>query len=189
MVKYSAEPESAKSAKARGSNLRVHFKHTREVAHAIKGMKLSRAKSYLENVLEHKEIVPFTVFMGGCGRHAQTKNQAGSHGAQGRWPSKATRVVLDLLKNAEANADMKGLDADTLYVTHAQSNRAPKQRRRTYRAHGRIGPYMSNPAHIELVLAEKEDTVAKGEEEAAPARKLTRKQQARSRITSGGGAE
>ena len=41
MVKYSAEPESAKSAKARGSNLRVHFKHTREVAHAIKGMKLS----------------------------------------------------------------------------------------------------------------------------------------------------
>jgi large subunit ribosomal protein L17e len=188
MVKYSAEPDSAKSAKARGSNLRVHFKHTREVAHAIKGMKLTRAKAYLENVLEHKEIIPFTVFMGGAGRHAQSKNVAGSHGAQGRWPAKATRVILDLLKNAEANADMKGLDADTLFVTHAQSNRAPKQRRRTYRAHGRIGPYMSNPAHIELVLSEKDDNVAKGEEDSA-APKLTRKQQARSRITSGGGAE
>ena len=84
---------------------------------------------------------------------------------------------------------MKGLDVDNLELFHIQVNRAQQQRRRTYRAHGRIGPYMSNPAHIELVLAEKEDTVAKGEEEDAPARKLTRKQQARSRITSGGGAE
>lgn len=32
----------------------------------------------------------------------------------------------------------KGLDVDSLYVVHAQCNRAPKQRRRTYRAHGRI---------------------------------------------------
>lgn len=33
---------------------------------------------------------------------------------------------------------MKGLDVDTLFVSHIQVNRAPKQRRRTYRAHGRI---------------------------------------------------
>ena len=33
---------------------------------------------------------------------------------------------------------MKGLDTENLYITHAQTNRAPKQRRRTYRAHGRI---------------------------------------------------
>ena len=37
-----------------------------------------------------------------------------------------------------------------------QVNRAPKMRRRTYRAHGRINPYMSSPCHIELTLAEKE---------------------------------
>eukprot|EP00983_Pelagomonas_calceolata_P014323 456345-Pelagomonas_calceolata.AAC.2 len=30
------------------------------------------------------------------------------------------------------------------------------QRRRTYRAHGRINPYMSSPCHIELVLKERE---------------------------------
>lgn len=36
------------AAKARGSNLRVHFKHMREVAHLIKGMKLSKAKVYLQ---------------------------------------------------------------------------------------------------------------------------------------------
>ena len=32
----------------------------------------------------------------------------------------------------------KGLDVDTLYVSHIQVNKAQKQRRRTYRAHGRI---------------------------------------------------
>ncbi len=31
--------------------------------------------------------------------------------------------------------------------------------RRTYRAHGRINPYMSMPCHVELILAEKETAV------------------------------
>lgn len=30
------------------------------------------------------------------------------------------------------------MDVDTLYVSHIQVNQAQKQRRRTYRAHGRI---------------------------------------------------
>jgi len=33
---------------------------------------------------------------------------------------------------------VKGLDVDNLYVSHIQVNQAQKQRRRTYRAHGRI---------------------------------------------------
>ena len=33
---------------------------------------------------------------------------------------------------------VKGLDTENLYINHGQTNRAPKQRRRTYRAHGRI---------------------------------------------------
>ena len=58
---------------ARGSNLRVHFKNTRETAQAIKAMPLHRASKYLKNVIAHKEIVPFRRFMGGVGRHAQAK--------------------------------------------------------------------------------------------------------------------
>ena len=42
-------------------------------------------------------------------------------------------------------------------------NQAPKQRRRTYRAHGRINPYMASPCHIELIVAPFEDNVAKGD--------------------------
>ena len=79
------------------------------------------------------------------------------HGtSQGRWPKKSAEFLLHLLKNAESNAEYKGLDADHLVVDHIQVNRAPKMRRRTYRAHGRINPYMSSPCHIEICLVEKE---------------------------------
>ena len=54
---------------------------------------------------------------------------------------------------------VKGLDVDNLYVSHIQVNKAMRQRRRTYRAHGRINPYMSSPCHVELSLSEKEANV------------------------------
>jgi large subunit ribosomal protein L17e len=76
---------------------------------------------------------------------------------------KSASFLLDLLKNAEANADTKGLDTNNLVVKHIQVNQAPKQRRRTYRAHGRINPYMSNPCHVEMILVEAGEEVKKGE--------------------------
>merc|ERR1711972_1131423 len=152
-----------------GSNLRVHFKNTRETAQAIKKMPLNRAKQYLKNVIAKKEIIPFRRFMGGVGRHAQ----AAVHGtASGRWPLKSAQYLLDMLKNAESNAEYKGLDSDHLVIDHIQVNHAPKMRRRTYRAHGRINPFMSSPCHIEVILTEKEVPVPKpagGEDE--PVRK------------------
>ena len=68
MGRYDIEPDNAnKSARAKGSNLMVHFKNTRETAQAIKAMLLHRATKYLKNVIAHKEIVPFRRFMGGVG--------------------------------------------------------------------------------------------------------------------------
>merc|ERR1711967_16513 len=144
MVKYAREPaNSTKSAKAKCTDLRVHFKNTRESAMAIKKMGLLQAKQYLEDVLEHKRCIVFRRFCGGVGRAAQ--------------------AILYLLKNAEANAETKGLDIDSLYVSHIQVNQAQKGRRRTYRAHGRINAYMSCPCHVELTLSEKEAPVAKND--------------------------
>lgn len=60
--------------------------------------------------------------------------------SKARWPKKSAEFLLSLLKNAESNADTKGLDTGNLIVKHIQVNQAPKQRRRTYRAHGRVCP-------------------------------------------------
>ncbi|KAJ3304180.1 60S ribosomal protein L17 [Kappamyces sp. JEL0829] len=158
MTRYSTVETSAKAAKASGSYLRVHFKNTREVAASIAGKKLNKAVSFLNDVTERKQAVPFRRFAGGIGRTAQGK----PHGvSRARWPVKSVEFVLGLLKNAESNAEVKGLDKEKLVIRHIQVNQAPKQRRRTFRAHGRINPYMSSPCHIELTLVEDEAKVEK----------------------------
>lgn len=93
-------------AKARGSYLRVHFKNTRETAAAIKGMKLKEAYKYLGAVQEHKRCIPFRRFKGGVGRTAQAKEFGVT---QGRWPVKSVQFLLDLLKNAESNAEVRDI--------------------------------------------------------------------------------
>ena len=65
--------------------------------------------------------------------------------SKARWPKKSAEFLLSLLKNAESNADTKGLDTGNLIVKHIQVNQAPKQRRRTYRAHGRVCSSTSLP--------------------------------------------
>merc|ERR1712225_209654 len=160
MVRYATADRipSAKSAKSRGSYLRVSFKNTRETAQVINDWKLERAVKYLENVQELKAAVPMRRYAGSTGRSAQGKQFGVS---KARHPVKSAEFLLGLLKNAEANADTKGLDTSNLIVKRIQVNQAPKQRRRTYRAHGRINPYMSNPCHIELILTEGEEVVQK----------------------------
>jgi len=184
MVKYSRAPDnSSKACKASGSDLRVHFKNTCVTADAIRAMTLKKAKSYLENVLAKKEAVPFRYFNGCVGRHAQAKNTPGANATQCRWPTKSAKFLLHLLKNAESNAEVKGLDTELLEISHIQVNRAQKQRRRTYRAHGRTNPYMSSPSHIELILSEKTAPVPKGEvdEETKRPKRLSKKRLAQQR--------
>ncbi|KAK6166392.1 hypothetical protein SNE40_023097 [Patella caerulea] len=181
MVRYSSEPDNpSKCAKARGSYLRTSFKNMRETANTIKGMPLRRALRYLKNVMEKKEIVPFNRFNGAVSNHAQAKNFKST---QGRWPKKSADFLLQLLKNAESNAEFKGLDTDHLAITHMQINMAPKIRRRLYRAHGRINPFMSTPCHIELILTEKEEMVPKpaGEDEPSK-RKVSKKKLQRQKM-------
>jgi ribosomal protein L22 len=119
-------------------------------------------------------------FFTGIGRHAQAK----AHGtSQGRWPKKSAEFLLHMLKNAESNAEYKGLDADHMIVDHIQVNRAPVMRRKTYRAHGRINAYMSSPCHIEIVLVEKEQAFSKVSEEAEPAKKkVSKKKEKRQKL-------
>merc|ERR1711991_810620 len=122
---YAQSPENEeKATKARGYNLRVHFKKTLEAANVLRGMKLRRAQQFLENVKLQKEIVPYRNHNDGSGRHAQAKQWKT---AQGGWPKKSAEFLLDLLENAAANAEKKSLDVDALQITHIQVNQAPRR--------------------------------------------------------------
>ena len=167
------------AAKTRVDDLRAHFKTTYETARAVKGLKLKRALKYLEDVLEHRDCIPYRRFTGHVGRTTQAK----LHGVtQGRFPEKSVRHVIQLLKNLSANAEAKGLDIERCFISHFVCQRAVQGRRRTYRAHGRIGPYLSSNCHIEFIATEKAEGVKRAEKSAV---RLTKKQAARQRLSIG----
>ena len=114
----------------------------------------------------------FHHYNGEAGRCAQAK-QGGWK--QSRWPKKSVEFLLHLLKSAGSNAELKGLDVDSLVIEHIQVNEVTKMRRRTYRTHGRINPYMSSPCHIEMILTEKEQIVPKPEEDVAQKKRISRR--------------
>ena len=165
----------------RVADLRAHFKNTYETARAVKGLNLDKAIKYLENVLEHRDCIPYRRFTGHVGRTTQAK----LHGVtQGRFPEKSVRYVLQLLKNLHANAEAKGLKIERTSISHFAVQRAVQGRRRTYRAHGRIGPYKSSNCHIEFIATEKAETVKRAGEDTKTVR-LTKKQAARQRLSIG----
>ncbi|KAI0031052.1 ribosomal protein L22 [Vararia minispora EC-137] len=184
MVRYAAaalaqNPE--KTARARGEYLRTHFKNMREVAAALTGLNLAKAYSYLDNVLNHQQVIPFRRFNGGVGRASQAKQFKTT---QGRWPEKSVRFITRLLKNAESNADAKGIDLEDLTIKSIVVQQAPKTRRRTYRAHGRINPYQGHPCHVEIILVASEEQVerSKDKDTVQALAGLNRRQIARKRI-------
>jgi len=163
-------------AKAKVEHLRTHFKNARETACSLKGLDVGKAKKFLEDVIDHKRCVTMNRFAGSTGRTAQAKNE-GSTTGKGRWPQKTCRYVLSLLQNAVANAKAREMDVDKCYISTINVNQAMKGRRRTNRAHGRVNPYLSSPCHIELVLSERVEGVAKAAD--GNKAKLSRKQCAR----------
>ncbi len=69
------------------------------------------------------------------------------------------RLAVALRRGRGKGAHLSGDCSNPMYACVDQVNRAMRQRRRTYRAHGRINPYMSSPCHVELILSERETAV------------------------------
>ena len=143
--------DQEKTAKASGRELRVSHKHAREVCNTINGMKLDQAKDYLKQVILKKKPVPFLRFNKKVGhRHGLEK------GFAGRFPVKAATEILNVLEGAEANAEYKGLDMESLRIIHASAYPGMKIKRFIPRAFGRSSPRNNTLTHVELVLEEME---------------------------------
>mmetsp|Transcript_4362 Transcript_4362/g.7366 ORF Transcript_4362/g.7366 Transcript_4362/m.7366 type:complete len:182 (-) Transcript_4362:302-847(-) len=180
MVKYSRQPaEPTKSAKCKVNDLRVHYKNTYETARACRGLYLLKAIEYMERTLEHKAIIPFRRYTGGPGRKAMCKD---FNHHNGRFPTKSINHVLALLRNLKSNSEAKQLDVEKCQITHVCTQRAVKGRRRTYRAHGRISPYLSSNCHVEFHVTEKSGPVAREDKQQV---RVTKKQAAKQRLAIG----
>jgi large subunit ribosomal protein L17e len=169
MVKRIHLTDPSKAVSTQGKDLRVHYKNTYEVGKAIKGMLVKKAKQYLHEVLAHQRCIPYTKYDGSMGRTGQAI-QFGL--TKGRWPEKSVKIILSLLQNALANAEIKKLDVDKLAIKKVIVNRAMKGRRRTYRAHGRINAYLSSNCHVEIFCEETKERVKKQEKKEETTQKV-----------------
>ena len=103
-----------RTAIASGRNLPISFKHAVEICREIRGKPLEDAVRFLEDVIKMKRMVPFRRF------HGKVAHHKGLQGwPAGRYPVKAAKAILEVLKNARANAEYKGLDVSRLWVAHA----------------------------------------------------------------------
>jgi len=146
-VEYAYKPkDELNSARAMGYEMDISFKHAVEICRAIKGMKLDDAIDYLEDVVKMKRVVPF---------RNHKKKVAHKRGLKkwyaGRYPVKASKNILKVLKNLKANAEYKGLETHRLILTHAQAKKGRVLKRYTPRAYGRATPKFKVLTTVEVV--------------------------------------
>ena len=141
----SADPES--TSKANASELHISFKKTREICHHIQGMKLTQAQAFLNDVVVLKKAVPFK-------RHTDGSGHKKGPMANGKYPVNASIEVLKVLKNAESNAEYKGLEPSRMVIKNIHANRGRVIRGFFPRARGRASPKNTTTVNIEVILSE-----------------------------------
>ena len=139
--KYSFNGEG-EHAKSLGTSVPISPKYAREISKSIRGMKLEQAKLYLEEVTLMQRAVAFKRYNSDVGHKKGM--------AAGRYPVKASKVILTLLKTAEANAQHKGMRVGDLVVTHIVTNKDAAQLK-----YGRQRGVVAKRAHVEIILEEK----------------------------------
>ena len=128
----------------------ISHKHAREIALAINGKSLEKAREFLERVINKEIAVPFRRYHNEV---AHRSNIIDGFSA-GRFPKKASNEFLRLLDNLETNAEYKGMDLDRLKIISIVVHKATKLKRFTPRAMGRSSPKIDTLVHVEIVAQE-----------------------------------
>ncbi len=129
------------SAVARGLNLDISLKHAVEVSNILRRMKIEKAKLVLNEVIAKKCAVPFKRYNRDVGHKPGM--------AAGRYPVKACKEILKILKSAVSNAIDKGLSAESLVISSIIANKGT-----TSLKYGRKRSRRAKRTHIEIVVTE-----------------------------------
>ena len=123
----------------------ISHKHAREVAIAIKGLSIEKARDFLQAVINKDRAVAFRRF----------KNQVGHKSdpgmMSGRYPQKTAKEFIKVLDNLESNAEYKGMDLDRIKIVNATVHKGVTIKRFIPRAMGRATPKNDVLTHVELV--------------------------------------
>ena len=149
-TRYATVSDPASTARAYGRDLPCSPKAGRNVAIAIKGMPVARAKQFLEEVVELKTPVPFRV------RNRKIHHRRGTGFGPGKYPKKTAACFLKVLESAEANAEYKGLDKERLVITHVSAYQGTVIQAYTPRAQGRATPHFNRLCNFEVIVTQQE---------------------------------
>ncbi|HEX9677389.1 50S ribosomal protein L22 [Nitrososphaera sp.] len=142
--------DKARHVRASVREKSISHKHSREIALAISGKSIEKAREFLENVVAKKEAVPYRRYHNEVAHRSNIRDGFSS----GRFPQKAAKEFLKLLDNLESNAEYKGMDLDRLRIVSAVVHKGTKLKRFQPRAMGRSSPKFDTLVHVELVAQE-----------------------------------
>ena len=143
---YSAKIEEP-CARAYGKELRISPKDAVEICRAIKGMKLEKAREFLQKVQKKAIAVPYRT-------HKKKLAHKRGISGPGAYPVKAARELLKVLKNVEENAKYKGLDVEKLKIVHASAYKAIVIPGIMPRAFGRATQANKPLTNVEIIVKE-----------------------------------
>ncbi len=156
-------------AKAVGVLLPISTKHAVEICNMLRGKNLQEAKAFLEDVANMKKPVKFDRFSEGAGH---------KHGmGPGKYPVKASKEILNLLKLVESNAQQKALETSSLVIIHICAKKGP----RTWK-YGRQTRVSMKRTSVEVAVEEKEKKAkpkkqSSAKEKAKPIKQKEKKQE------------
>jgi len=135
-VDYAYKPkDELNSAKAMGYEMNISFKHAVEICREIRGRRIDEAIKIVEEIAKMKRAVPFRKYKKKVAHRSELEKWYA-----GRYPQKAAKQILRVLKNLKANAEYKGLEIEKLVITHAQAKKGRVIKRYMPRAFGRATP-------------------------------------------------
>lgn len=111
------QKNEAKEAIVRGRDVSISTKHAMAICRFLKGKNIDPSIDFLEEVARKKKAVPMK------GEIPHRRNIG-----EGRYPVKASKVFIKLLKNLKANSSARGLDASKLAI-EAKADRASRPRK------------------------------------------------------------
>lgn len=109
--------KAKKMVSVRGWNLPISWKVSYNISRYIKYLPVEKAIKRLEEVIELKRAIPYWRY----NRDIPHRSNIDGGIKQGRYPVKASKYFIKLLKSLEKNAEKLGLDKNKLIIVFSSA--------------------------------------------------------------------